>query len=401
MKFTQHLRVAALSCAFAGPTIAFAQPMHQEAMVDQTTEESIGRDRHHVTAGDLLPRLADLTGKRIITFGGVDLRQSIVIAGGGDVQTLPLEAIYTAFVANSISTVESGDDIVVGATASLVKNYAGFEVIGPGVDFDRSNPSALIVKVFSFADTKAASAASDYLYDILDGAALSLDVQRAQLAVLGPVVQCSQIEKMLAKSTLSSGSAASHAAKLLSLSFSGGLVSDYVKNLQAVQPKLSVLVGADAGSIQLPAIELHNVSARSALIVLNGLSPAGDGLGAIDVIETTPYPSVGGEPVFQIALHEASSRGRSASNSVYRRTNELGLGRARDWNVWSLRSILSGELTSEDVLETMQEGLAMVSSDGPTAELSYDNKTGLLMAAGTPAQVVMVGRMIESMPEVN
>ncbi|MDG2055254.1 MAG: hypothetical protein P8J86_11170 [Phycisphaerales bacterium] len=399
MKFTQHLKVAALSCAFAYPAITFAQPMHQEAMVDQATKESIGRAGHRVTVSDLLPRLADLTGKRIITFDGTGLIQPIVITGGGDVKDLPLEAIYTAFVANSISTVESGDDIVVGATSSLVKNYAGFEVVGPGVEFDRSNPSALIVKIFSFADTEAASAASDYLYDILDGAALSLDVQRAQLAVLGPVVQCSQIEKMLAKSILSSGSRASHAASLVSLSFSGGLVSDYVKSLQAVQPKLSVLVGADAGSIQLPAIELHQVSARSALMVLDGLSPAGDVLKAIHVMETTPYPSVGGEPVFQLTLHEASARGRGSSSSPYRRTNELGLGRAKDWNVWSIRSILSGELTSDDILATMQEGLAMVSSDGPAAELSYDNKTGLLMAAGTPAQVVMVGRMIERMPE--
>ena len=73
MKFTQHLKVAALSCAFACPAITFAQTMHQEAMVDQATKESIGRAGHRVTVSDLLPRLADLTGKRIITFDGTGL----------------------------------------------------------------------------------------------------------------------------------------------------------------------------------------------------------------------------------------------------------------------------------------------------------------------------------------
>jgi len=39
----------------------------------------------------------------------------------------------------------------------------------------------------------------------------------------------------------------------------------------------------------------------------------------------------------------------------------------------------------------------MVPTDGHSAELTYDEKTGLLMAAGTRAQIMMVNRMIENM----
>ncbi len=397
MRLNKQLKVAALSCAFVFSTMTLAGTSQQESLPAQEVTTHNGDMREHMTATDLLPRLAELTGKRVVAFGGSGMVQPIVIFGSSDVSRLPLEAIYTAFIANDISTVETADDIVVGHTASLIERYAGFPVIGPAGELDRSNPSALIVKIFSFADAAVASAAGDYLYEVIDGGTIAFDKQRAQLAVLGPVVQCAQIEEMLSKSAMTNGFNAPFAAKLVSVSFAGGTVSEYVSTLEEVHPKLSVLVESDAGSLLLPAIKLHDVSVQSALMVLTGLSPAGNDLKKIDVMAMNDETrNVMGEPVFQIALHDHTTRGRN-TNQFVRRTNELGLGAGRDWNVWSLRTILTDQITSEDVLATMADGLAMVSNDGREAELTFDKKTGLLMAAGTPAQVLMVNRMIDNM----
>jgi hypothetical protein len=159
----------------------------------------------------------------------------------------------------------------------------------------------------------------------------------------------------------------------ISISFAGGKVEDFVKQLKAEAPELNVLVRSDAKNVELPQLSLKNISAGSAISSLTHLSL--DAL-MVDLSQEEDYFIVG--PNFN-PLEE---------------TNKVTV-----LNV-SMIVLPAGKPSPENqktLLGAIENGLEMLSDSATNIKLSLHAETGLLFVRGKTEETALISMIVNEL----
>ena len=167
----------------------------------------------------------------------------------------------------------------------------------------------------------------------------------------------------------------------ISFTFKGGTVAQYVellhKHLRERNADANIIVKSGAQDVELPSVELRNVTVESALQLLHDHVDAERNtrldLGAVHG---------GGAPIY--VLYAASAHLPSNEETVH---------------VWNVRQLLDNEVKAEDMLTAIETAMTLLRSTREPAELRFHEATGLVMARGTKDQVRTIELVIQQLRE--
>ncbi|MEC9374663.1 MAG: hypothetical protein VYC34_12500 [Planctomycetota bacterium] len=165
-----------------------------------------------------------------------------------------------------------------------------------------------------------------------------------------------------------------HDAQRFDLAFEGGTVAEYVAAVQAANPEANVVLMPGAGAFSAPPVELKGVTTEAALSVLQDQSRrVGDAMQALDVDDH--FMEATGQSLYRIMVH---GRAESAPTAT----------------VWSVEDILSGGVSTDDLLTGVQAALRLFEQP---AKVQFHEETSLLLLRGPQEQLDVVERVLKEM----
>ena len=175
------------------------------------------------------------------------------------------------------------------------------------------------------------------------------------------------------------------AVPLIDLSFPGGSALDYVAALRKAASEANVVVDPEAAGITMPPVALKRVTVPAALDLLNGKQRSAEGGMAIQLLVRhveTHDPEE--RPTYQVMAQAAGRLGRPAPE--------------RAAHVWTVSSLLAGDLTSRKLLSAVELALDVVGPD-TKPDVRFHEDTGLLIASGAEAQIKAIDSVIDQLGE--
>ena len=166
--------------------------------------------------------------------------------------------------------------------------------------------------------------------------------------------------------------------QLISIEFRGGKVTDYIAAIRKAAPNVNIVVAPEAEEILMPAVALKQVSAASALDLLDERSHQGRNRVVQLIVRHIRVHQPGERPTYHV---KARIAGRSRE------------GRAE---VWSVAYLLANGLPSKSVLSAVEMALEIVDSS-TEMDLRFHEDTGLLIARGDEDQLVVIENVLEQL----
>ena len=171
--------------------------------------------------------------------------------------------------------------------------------------------------------------------------------------------------------------------ELMSLSYPGGAVADYVDAVRKAGG-VNVYIDPAARDVPMPRVDLKNVSPGAALQLLHGRTALIDG-NNIELHYDEIAPVFDSErPIFTV---RAQVSGRRADRS--------GLQNS----VWSATSILEMGVKPDDMLTAVQTALDLIGKDKGPAELRFHYATAILIARASGEQISAIDEVISKLQE--
>lgn len=166
--------------------------------------------------------------------------------------------------------------------------------------------------------------------------------------------------------------------RLIKMNFPGGTAVDYVAAVRKAYGDLNVFLAPEAAQVPMPAVELTNVTASTALQLLHDRRVNVSGSSIQLLYDEVASESGEAERVFNI---QARVSGRNADFTA--RTQ-----------VWSVAGILASGMKSDDVLSAIETALQMISKDVPGAQIRFHQSTGLLIVRGSHEQLESIQQVL-------
>lgn len=174
---------------------------------------------------------------------------------------------------------------------------------------------------------------------------------------------------------------------VVTATFPGGTMADFIAVLRASEPRANIIVAAAVAQAKLPRIELRGA----------GLDQALDGACAVAEAEfqvrSVPFPGQG-EPVFSIvavaAAKQSGGTGMANPPKVDVNTQVFSLNRLTDTDP---RSGVAG-MKVETVLSAIEAGST---DEAKAAELRFHRESGLLFVRGSRAQLSLVKDLLSNL----
>ncbi len=174
------------------------------------------------------------------------------------------------------------------------------------------------------------------------------------------------------------------ALPVIDLSFPGGTVLDYVAAVRKANPEANIVTDPEAALIPMPAVALRRVTVPAALAVLRNRS-VNDGRTVVELsVEEVPVFSPEERPTYQVQAR-TSGAGRAPPPN-------------RSTKVWTVSSLLVGDLTSRKLLSAVETAVEVVGSD-PRPDVRFHEDTGLVIARGSPDQIAAIAEVIDQLTE--
>ena len=163
---------------------------------------------------------------------------------------------------------------------------------------------------------------------------------------------------------------------LISLSFPGGTVTQYLASVQRVAGEINVIVAPEAQNVFVPAVTLKDVTVTSAINLINGRT-RDEGTRSITInVEHMPTYAQGERKTFQILARVHGARHVSVAR------------------VWTVTNLLDNEIPSEAVLSAVEMALEVVGSE-TKLDVRFHGDTGLLIASGDPYQLEAIEEVLD------
>jgi hypothetical protein len=169
---------------------------------------------------------------------------------------------------------------------------------------------------------------------------------------------------------------------VIDLSFAGGTVIDYVAALRKATGDANVVVDPEAAEVVMPPVTLRHVTVPAALEVLKGRTVVNGELFVQLDVAHVPSFSPEERPTYQVQAR-VGGRNRPAAPS-------------RATKVWTVSSLLGGDLTSRKLLSAVETALEVVGSE-PKPDVRFHEDTGLVIARGNESQIDAIAAVIDQL----
>lgn len=176
--------------------------------------------------------------------------------------------------------------------------------------------------------------------------------------------------------------------QVVTVSFEGGSVREYVEAIKKVAPATNIVVMACADKVEMPAVQLTKVSLSTALQLLDGRSTQG----------AQGYTE----------LHVQYNEGDEEGQGIWAIDCETSLRDpygGRGYRIWSVKDMVGEDqkTTINDVMSVVDSALSMVDEGeaeaGTPPQVKFHEATGLIIAKGTDAQLGVIDEVLNAMRE--
>ena len=159
----------------------------------------------------------------------------------------------------------------------------------------------------------------------------------------------------------------------VTIGFSGGTVSDFVKQLTQQAERMNILIRADVANITLPAMSLRNITADTAL---NSLIPLSMEAVSVMLDDSQEYYIVGPNYDRQPEIVEVLNVGKLLFKSNTDGTGEVSPEK------------------QDQLLSAIEAGQQMLANSSETLKIKLHEQTGLLFVKGSPEQTELVKQIV-------
>ena len=175
------------------------------------------------------------------------------------------------------------------------------------------------------------------------------------------------------RTVIGSGSGRTSPSVLLSLEFEGGSLAEYVKALRNAAGGVNIaLMAIEPSGVHVPPMRFDSVSVEAALDLVKG---------KYQVDEQTSV---------ETEVDEVSAGQDAAAKVIYRITvhkNQV--------KVWGVLDLFGERIKPDDVLTAVETAIALFSDEQPKVQVRFHERTGVLIARGTPRQIATIDSVIE------
>lgn len=170
--------------------------------------------------------------------------------------------------------------------------------------------------------------------------------------------------------------------QLISVSFPGGTIGEYVAALRKASPAANIVVSPEAANMPAPEVILRDVTLGVAAAAVEFQRETAGEVNEWEAVEVQP-------------LHRGGGYDSSAFRITYRRSvRNLPNTAKQDASAWSVADLLSNGYESDQVLAAIQVGQALF---GESATIKYHEPTKLLVARGTSEQLSLISRTLDQL----
>lgn len=168
---------------------------------------------------------------------------------------------------------------------------------------------------------------------------------------------------------------------VISLSFSGGTVQQYVDAIRKQSGEVNVLLDEESRAILMPGVTLTSVNIPSAIELLDDRTSEADGR-LVKLNVRTIHPS---DPLGLPIYYVRAETGRTAQRS--------------NSTVISVKDLLDAGYKADDVMTAVATTIELLSDKSAKAEIRFHEQTGLLIARGAPDQIGAIHQVIDQLRE--
>lgn len=160
------------------------------------------------------------------------------------------------------------------------------------------------------------------------------------------------------------------------LDFKGGTAADFVAAIRkATRDTANIVIMPDAGKVVMPAVQLKSVGVEGALSLLQDRT------------------AQVGTQVLQLRLVDYPGRAPLGEQAVYSVVAD-GVTQPTQIKVYSVADLLSGDLSSDDLMTAIETAMDLLSDSHAPAEVRFHPETGILIVRGDPDQTEAVKDVI-------
>ncbi|MHC4414187.1 MAG: hypothetical protein ACYS0G_02765 [Planctomycetota bacterium] len=169
---------------------------------------------------------------------------------------------------------------------------------------------------------------------------------------------------------------ADETSPLISLTFGGGAVIDYVAAIQRAAGKMNIVVAPEANEVRMPPVTLHGVTPAAALDLLDGRSHRQRDRSVKLAVRHMPTYEMQERQTYQVL---ALVSGRATGSRAH---------------VWTVADLLENGIGAEAVLSAVEMALEVVGS-GTEPDVRFHEDTGLLIARGDEGQMEAIDEVVD------
>ena len=171
---------------------------------------------------------------------------------------------------------------------------------------------------------------------------------------------------------------------VVSTSFAGGTLAEFVAKIRAAEPKANIVVATAAVSAKLPPIELRGAGLEQALEGACAVAEAGF---QVRVVEFKGS----GEPVYSIIAVRQNQVGQVPTNAKEESTQVFSLNGLTDKDPFDTQT---APFRVETILSAIEAG---TKDDSKPAVLRFHSDSGLLVVRGTRVQMQFAKEVLNSL----